>query len=369
VKFQQIPLEQSLPSAGVQSIIQDDQGFMWFATYAGVVRYDGYDYVTYTHDPVDSNSIPQGIAQALYCDSEGILWAGTNGGLSQLDPRTNRIQRYMNDPNDSRSLSHNQVMSILEDRSGNIWVGTFGGGVNLLDRKTGEFTRYTHHPTEFIFRMREDPDSSKKVIWLSTSRGLVRFDYRMNLYTRYQHDVPDKNYIHNRFRDISFSADGNIWIGTGLGLDTFFPDSEHFRHVGHSPLDTILDYSSSIRSLELDKSGFLWLGLEDGSLQKMDIKPYDISNAMSIDGLPGIDSSIERMAAFAHYQHDPLDPGSLGSGTFIKSIYEDDAGLLWFGHINGGISKLDPRTKRFISNKHDPTNSNSLNSDNVLYSP
>jgi ligand-binding sensor domain-containing protein len=171
---------------------------------------------------------------------------------------------------------------------------------------------------------------------------------------------------HNFFRDISFSGNGNIWIGTGLGLDNFSPDSEHFRHFGHSPLDTILDYSNSIRSLELDRSGFLWLGLEDGSLQRLVIRPEVVRTNNGAAGFSGIGSSIERMAGFAHYWHDSLDPNSLGSGTFIKSIYEDNAGSLWFGHIDGGISKLDPRTKQFSINKHDPTNTNSLSSDNVI---
>jgi glycosyltransferase involved in cell wall biosynthesis len=41
-KFENISLKQGLSQSGVQCIIQDKQGFLWFGTQDGLNKYDGY---------------------------------------------------------------------------------------------------------------------------------------------------------------------------------------------------------------------------------------------------------------------------------------------------------------------------------------
>ena len=57
LRFDRIPTEQGLSQATVISIIQDNQGFIWFGTEDGLNRYDGYNFTIYRHDPDDPNSL------------------------------------------------------------------------------------------------------------------------------------------------------------------------------------------------------------------------------------------------------------------------------------------------------------------------
>ena len=61
---------------GVLSGVQDKQGYMWFATYNGLYRYDGHRYISYFHDPNDSNSIEANYLDVVYADKKGYIWIG-----------------------------------------------------------------------------------------------------------------------------------------------------------------------------------------------------------------------------------------------------------------------------------------------------
>ena len=59
---QEIFFNKVLPPEGktfkhVSGIVQDSQGYMWFATKSGLFRYDGYQMTSYNNNPDDSNSI------------------------------------------------------------------------------------------------------------------------------------------------------------------------------------------------------------------------------------------------------------------------------------------------------------------------
>ena len=115
-RFEHLTSENGLPSLTVRSTVQDQQGFMWFATSNGLSRYDGYTFKTFHNDLRDPHSISAESIGTLYVDRQGVLWVGTwNGGLNVFDPTTEQFTRYLHNPNDPYSLSHNRVNVIFED--------------------------------------------------------------------------------------------------------------------------------------------------------------------------------------------------------------------------------------------------------------
>ena len=58
--FKKISIDEGLASTYVSCIIQDRKGFMWFGTWKGLSRWDGYQFKTFRHDPTDTlSAIPQ----------------------------------------------------------------------------------------------------------------------------------------------------------------------------------------------------------------------------------------------------------------------------------------------------------------------
>ncbi len=71
LKFERITMQDGLPDSSVTAILQDHLGFLWIGTLNGLVRYDGYDFVTYKPSPDDESSISGRSIRVLYEDSPG----------------------------------------------------------------------------------------------------------------------------------------------------------------------------------------------------------------------------------------------------------------------------------------------------------
>lgn len=77
INFSYISINEGLSQSTVFSIDQDQRGNMWFATYDGVNKYDGYSFTVYQHNEDDPNSIANDISRIVKTDSQGRVWIGT----------------------------------------------------------------------------------------------------------------------------------------------------------------------------------------------------------------------------------------------------------------------------------------------------
>jgi ligand-binding sensor domain-containing protein len=114
--------------------LQDRNGNIWFSNWAGVYRYDGKKFTSYTK----SEGLPgyNGLVAKIIEDKNGNLWFGGDG-LSRYDGKSFT-------PFTSKDgLPNLGIWSILEDTSGNIWVGTRESGLYLYDGST--FITYSEH--------------------------------------------------------------------------------------------------------------------------------------------------------------------------------------------------------------------------------
>ena len=142
IKFEHISIEKGLSQSGVNCILQDRRGFMWFGTGDGLNRYDGYTFEVYKHDPDNPSSLSNNDVLALFEDRLGTLWIGTRRGLNRYNPRDETFTHWHYDSENPSSLSHNHVLSIHESQDGLLWIGTRGGGLNRFDRDSNQFTRW-----------------------------------------------------------------------------------------------------------------------------------------------------------------------------------------------------------------------------------
>jgi hypothetical protein len=128
VRFDHISTEDGLSESRVWGITQDRRGFLWFTTYDGINRYDGYEFKVYKHDPENPNSPGSTLYRCVLEDSRGMLWFGSIGqGLSRFDPETEQWTNFRHDPQDPTSLSGDAIWAIAEDQRG-----------GLVDRYRGE---------------------------------------------------------------------------------------------------------------------------------------------------------------------------------------------------------------------------------------
>jgi ligand-binding sensor domain-containing protein len=114
-------VQDGLPNNALSSILQSRDGYLWIATWAGIVRFDG---VRFT--PIAEN-LPNSHARVLFEDTRGAIWIGVAGsGLARWEE--GRVETYT----PAAGLAGQDVRAVAEDRGGRIWAGT-EAGVSVIE--------------------------------------------------------------------------------------------------------------------------------------------------------------------------------------------------------------------------------------------
>ena len=99
IKFVHIGLNEGLSQSTIFGITQDKQGNMWFATYNGLNKYNGYDFTVYQHDEHNPHSISNDIIRSCTADRLGKIWIGTDSGLSFYNADKDRFENFSSEDN------------------------------------------------------------------------------------------------------------------------------------------------------------------------------------------------------------------------------------------------------------------------------
>ena len=156
-------IEDGLPINTVNQVVQDDDGYLWFTTYDGIVRFDGIEFKTFNH--ANTPVIPHNRSTEIYKqDGVGIWISVENGGLLLID------EKGFHSYGVEDGFSSTDITQIVEDSKGNIFFVTHSG---LYTYQEGRFFRFfegkdaLQNQTRHLF---EDVDGSK---WLATNNGLI----------------------------------------------------------------------------------------------------------------------------------------------------------------------------------------------------
>ena len=71
MRFARLSTSTGLLQTKIAQIVQDDQGFLWFGTQYGLIRYDGYSLRAFVNDPKDPHSLNGVQVDALFKDQIG----------------------------------------------------------------------------------------------------------------------------------------------------------------------------------------------------------------------------------------------------------------------------------------------------------
>lgn len=119
VRMESLTVAEGLSQGYVTAIIQDSKGFLWFGTYDGINRYDGYELRHFKPKPFDPFSIQASHITALFEDAHHFIWIGTSKGLFIFDPHTEQFTPFVVE---EALLSKNYIEAITSDKDNNIFV-------------------------------------------------------------------------------------------------------------------------------------------------------------------------------------------------------------------------------------------------------
>ncbi len=325
--FQRLTADDGLSQGTVNDIIQDNEGFMWFATNDGLNRYDGYQFNVFRHIPAQENSISSNIVKSLLLGPEGKLWVGTDHGLNSLNPDNGQIKRWEHTP----SLANAYVASMSFDSDSVLWIASGNNGLFSLDPATGAVNRYTNEPGNGQSLSSNDvrmvfADSANR-IWISTILGGLQFlDRETGLFETIDANVSVNPYFDNPSVEKMIEIEpGKIWfvsLGGGLAcIDTETMTLE--KHPGAvSPVRTPYSFTD----FQIQDEHVLWITDVFGSgLIKYDLKTGD-ATVFSVG----------------------RGKTQLLMHNFL-SVYIDRDGNVWTGSNGRGVNILPAEERPFIS--------------------
>ncbi|MBC7865837.1 MAG: histidine kinase [Bacteroidia bacterium] len=301
------------PRSITRNILQDKNGNFWFATWQGIIRYDGKFFTNFT--------LKEGLRHfhifSVSEDKTGNIWFGTiGGGMYRYDGKS---FTYFTTKD---GLASNVVWCILPDKSGNIWFGT-DNGVSRYDGKSFiNFTTKDGLLHNSILSMMQDKTGK---IWFGTQGGISCYETTTDMSngdsTKRQAGFTNfTNETSLHFIGVcSILADktGHIWIGSQAGLSRYDPSAS--LNTGRKSFTTVTTNSSHVFE---DRSGKFWMNASSTNPQNMVLYRYDPLTE------PGTKENSFTEIIVKNDQKDPFT-------NQIFGVTEDRNGNIWFGTVNG----------------------------------
>jgi ligand-binding sensor domain-containing protein/signal transduction histidine kinase len=380
--------EQGLPKGPVYAITQTPDGYLWIATEAGVVRFDGLNFQLM---PGSARSGPVTNALGLTPDRDGNLWVRVLGptmlkyrdgifenpmaalGYSNVSAmcQTNRggmlaaamehgAITYRRGRFEvlaaARAMPRSPVIALAQTPSGEIWMGTRDAGLfRVSGDQASAVTQGLPDPKVNCLL----PDGERG-LWIGTDGGVARWDG--------EQIRGEASLAHVQALAMAKDFDGNLWVGTDShGLLRLNPQ-------GVVALDPEGRGSGeAVTAVFEDREGNLWTGSAGGIERLRDSAFVTYSQA---EGLPSksngpvyVDGRNRTWFAPAegglfwleHEKPRPVAVAGLGSDV-IYSIAGSGEGV-WAGRQRGGLTRLEMRGAGFASKTY--TRANGLAEDSV----
>lgn len=119
--------EDGLPENLVTSAAQTKDGYLWFGTFSGLVRFDGERFRVF--NPTNTPELPDRRVVRLFDDSQGTLWIGHEAGhVSRY--RQGRFEVVL----PPRSPENERIIGLGSDEQGAMWAMRENGAVDSLVR-------------------------------------------------------------------------------------------------------------------------------------------------------------------------------------------------------------------------------------------
>ena len=237
----------------VMAIMQDRQGFMWFGTWDGLNRFDGYTFEVFK---AKSNGVEAQVnnrVDLIYEDEkEQIWWATYDGHFYRLDAsRTETVEEpYDSLPEGMMALIADTEKRTKVDAQGVIWQAddTYG----IMRYRFGQWKRFTPPlDSRYAGRLREH------FFMLTDRQGRTWVNPTGGGWSYYNYEKDELVYpiagLTNMIHTAYIDRDGQMWISTydgGVDCVNMEPTPYQLHDMRHSERE-----NGEVRAFALNKQG------------------------------------------------------------------------------------------------------------------
>jgi len=370
--------EDGLSQNTVMSMLQDHKGIMWFATWDGINKFNGYTFKTYKARQGDLISLTNNRVDRMVEDTNGYIWVLTyDNRAHRFDPDT---ETFIQVPSSGEASTTN-ITSIEVMKNGTVWLLTENDGAIrvLTDKKTHKLTTYIYSlktgqfPAQKVNRVYEDAAHNE---WMLTDNGLAMIRPGQTTPTSYFVETKDGRHRLNQSfyslqetpTEIFFGSDkGRVWRSQKRGgrfqllqlptksnvisVNAVSPDEMIFstaddgfftyqlsnKEVMHYSTITCADFPSNvIASVYVDRFKEVW---------------FELAGAEGVTHFNPHTNKVKQEIV-------TTEPGSAARSQPPFHIHEDVNGYLWVHPYGGGLSYFDRKLNKIIPFYDEPGSPN-----------
>ncbi len=290
--------ESGLLGNTITDIMQDSDGYMYFGTYSGLMRFDGVEFTAMNRlydEKYDFLS-----ARTTYQDTRKHLWIGSNDEGLTCIRSTGEILKYTV----KDGLPNNSIRAICEDKNNFMWIGTASGIIcvnrqYLLEKLVG----FDKFPNGNRFTVNQLYCDTAGRMWIITRQEHGLFCYTGG---KIEESIPIKSFENPIITTVMQDTSGVFWYGVAPHyVVKVTSEKETVYDVGHGS-----QKGTAVTSIFQDSSKNMWIGLDNGI-------------AVLHDGV----------LSFA-------DQGDFLADDNVNEIMEDKEKNIWLALDRGGIQKL-----------------------------
>jgi ligand-binding sensor domain-containing protein len=314
LNFHHLTVKNGLNDGIINTMVQDKYGYMWFASYGALNRFNGAEVKKFEHINGDSTSAPGGIVYALYCSSAGRLFIGGDDGLLEFDYATGRFLRIY-------IFTKTRITAINELSQDELLL--------VCDNKL--YCYNLKHKTKNILDNKRQPDIFSKnsvsglyrkenSYYCGTAGGYIIYNHKTGIAERREVKM-----LQGARADVVIAdANNNVWVS-----NIFL-----FRLIRVNAADgteTPVDKHPAIAATGVQQSFLDFAADED-----------NVWIATSLTGL--IQYSVHNNSVRLH-QKNILKPGSIAE-NILRKLYRSPDGTIWVSML-GGADYFNPRKTLF----------------------
>lgn len=385
------------PELEVRCVYQDSDGIMWFATFNGLMRFDGTALKVIGNDYKNKNSFASELMNIVEGDTYGNLWVSHSKGISCYDTKTGNIRNFNTDLATGHNIENVKIDKMAIDHSGNVWFANYEELFQLETRKykisridlpkdkkvvnrirqlsvdsynnlwvvkEGSLYHYDNKTHKISLKIQSDKithivQQNDTLYWISTwGNGLMRYNGKQSP-DRTDNIDPDQVYLFG-CRDLQ----NNMYFITDKGIAKLSCDVKSKFH-----LNVACKSEHTATRIYFDCSNHMWISSPDGAIlidyrkqfikeasfklpsdfnkmNKLPLPIYSDANKMYIaawynGGYFMVDDSFKIL----EYQHKL--PGA-NEREYFKGVFdlsEDSKGRLWF-LTNESLFRFDSVTQK-----------------------
>ncbi|SOE23218.1 Signal transduction histidine kinase [Spirosomataceae bacterium TFI 002] len=321
--------EEGLSHNTVTSIIQDEDGYLWFGTFNGINKYDGYSMKQYNYS-LNAEGLSSNVIFKLFEDKKGYLWAGTTAGLNRINPNTGNIDVYFKGDDEPRYTGQNNIQ---QSKSGIFFINTIKGIKFFEIDGSGnlEYEFFLNKYKGLNLDIQNLTPSSNGKYWFLTPSAKVKL-HQVEVLKNGK--TPKLNIDATDYTESLFSSGGaildileypknTVWVINDqfellklkLNSDLKVVESEKILLVQNIGKEQLKEQGTV--NMVADKEGRIWIA-GNGLLLNYNTELRESNNLSRNNQLKGLLTNLD-----------------------IQEIFVDNSNILWMGTLNNGLYKMD----------------------------